>query len=33
MRTQRAIATLNELGTMKGLERLKELDLEIAKHS
>ena len=31
MRTQRAIATLNELGTMKGLERLKEIDPEIAK--
>ncbi len=31
MRTQRAIATLNELGPMKGLERLKEIDPEIAK--
>ena len=31
IRTQRAIATLNELGPMKGLERLKEIDPEIAK--
>ncbi|RKU30824.1 hypothetical protein C6497_03880 [Candidatus Poribacteria bacterium] len=31
MRTQRAIATINQLGPKKGLERLKEVDPEIAK--
>lgn len=31
MRTQRAIATINQLGPKKGLEQLKEVDPEIAK--